>query len=349
MQDQFDIFICHASEDKEKFVRQLVKELQKKKLRVWYDEFELKLGDSLRECIDKGLASSRYGAVVLSHAFYSKDWPQQELNALYAKFTLTGDKVILPVWHGITTEEVQKYSPLLADRVAAKSSDGVETVANQIFEVISGNKTEPSKANKGNKPENSDRVQLIRDSLGRFFKKEWKWIVGTVLVVIGLIITLGLAQNNGPFINIKPFQYTKSHEYFFIKKNPKEGDFVVQFQLEVHNVRGNVAKDLTFLKSEVRLPSGQSKSPSIPIISSDLGPYDKFYAKFNLVTDTLTVKFKRLPSGDMEGVPVIPMIEFDVILKYSSDMFFFFKKEHQIDASYKISADSAVRTRYETF
>jgi len=200
IQNRYDVFICHASEDKKTFVKQLAEELRDKKgLKVWYDEFELKLGDSLRECIDKGLASSRYGVVVLSHAFFSKNWPKQELNALYNKFTSTGQKVILPVWHDITPEDVIKHSPLLADRVAVKSTDGVDSVVDRIFEVISGDKDKLQEVSKGNKPEISSRHHLILESLGRFVKKEWKWIIGIIIAMVGLIIAFNTSQ-----ITIRP-------------------------------------------------------------------------------------------------------------------------------------------------
>jgi hypothetical protein len=70
---KWDIFICHASEDKEEIVRPMAKALLDEGLRVWYDEFTLTLGDHLRRSIDKGLALSRYGLVVLSPNFFAKN------------------------------------------------------------------------------------------------------------------------------------------------------------------------------------------------------------------------------------------------------------------------------------
>src|SRR5262249_1408718 len=101
----------------------------------WYDEFELKLGDSLRQSIDKGLRDSRFGIVVLSHAFFSKPWPQKELDGLVAR-EINGKKVILPVWHKLTREEVLNYSPILADKLAVSSSKGLEAVVQQIIRAI---------------------------------------------------------------------------------------------------------------------------------------------------------------------------------------------------------------------
>jgi TIR domain len=88
--------------------------------RVWYDEFELRVGDSLRQSIDKGLVNSRFGIVVLSPAFFAKNWPQYELSGLVAR-EMDGHKVILPIWHDVDREDVLAYSPTLADKVALSS------------------------------------------------------------------------------------------------------------------------------------------------------------------------------------------------------------------------------------
>ena len=112
-----DAFICHASEDKEEFVRPLAEGLIGAGFQVWYDEFTLKVGDSLRRSIDRGLAGSRFGIVVLSLSFFAKNWPQYELDGLVAK-EIVGGKVVLPIWHRVTKDDVIKYSPTLADRVA---------------------------------------------------------------------------------------------------------------------------------------------------------------------------------------------------------------------------------------
>jgi hypothetical protein len=110
------LFISHASEDKEAFVRPLAEAL-KERFDIWYDEYELFVGSSLLEEISKGLAASDFGIVVLSPHFFAKKWTQQELNGF---FTLEEKdrKIILPIWKDITQIEVLKYSPILADRIA---------------------------------------------------------------------------------------------------------------------------------------------------------------------------------------------------------------------------------------
>ena len=96
-----DVFICHAREDKDEFVRPLVEALRSHHIEVWYAEFALDVGDSLREAIDRGLATSRYGIVVLSPSFFRKRWPNRELNGLVAREMGEDHGIILPIWHGV--------------------------------------------------------------------------------------------------------------------------------------------------------------------------------------------------------------------------------------------------------
>lgn len=133
--ESWDTFISHASEDKDAVVRPLANELQARGLRVWYDEFALRLGDSLRRSIEKGLANSRFGIVVLSPAFFAKEWPQRELDALVAR-EISGGKVILPVWHRVGKRDVLQASPLLADKMAVSTARGIRAIADQILQAV---------------------------------------------------------------------------------------------------------------------------------------------------------------------------------------------------------------------
>lgn len=131
----WDVFICHASEDKETVARPLAEALRKRGFHVWYDEFTLKLGDSLRRNIDRGLRDSRYGIVILSRDFFKKEWPQKELDGLNER-EQDGKKVILPIWHDVTAEEVRYYSPMLAGRLAAKTRDGMRHIIDMVVDVF---------------------------------------------------------------------------------------------------------------------------------------------------------------------------------------------------------------------
>ena len=131
-----DVFICHASEDKAALVRPLAEALRDENVDVWYDEFSLKLGDSIRRSIDKGLKQSRFGVVVLSPAFFQKQWTQYELDGLAEREMSGHDKVMLPVWHDVEHDDVMQYSPSLAGRVAVSSSDGISHIVDEILDVV---------------------------------------------------------------------------------------------------------------------------------------------------------------------------------------------------------------------
>lgn len=103
--DTYDVFISHASEDKDGIVRELAEALRDERLRVWYDEFTLRIGDSLRRKIDQGLANSRVGIVILSPAFMKKGWTNYELDGLVTR-SVSGGQILLPIWHNVTKQQV---------------------------------------------------------------------------------------------------------------------------------------------------------------------------------------------------------------------------------------------------
>jgi hypothetical protein len=132
----YDLFICHASEDKDSFVQPLAEALREEHIEVWYDEFTLKLGDNIRRTIDNGLMQSRFGIIVLSQAFFNKKWPTYELDGLTQIEMRGSDKVLLPIWHGVDYNDVFTYSPSLANRKAISSEEGLDKVLKAIDRVI---------------------------------------------------------------------------------------------------------------------------------------------------------------------------------------------------------------------
>jgi hypothetical protein len=131
-----DVFVSHAGSDRESFVNALVEGLVARGLSVWFSESEIVLGDSLRERIDDGLASSQFGVVVLSPAFFDHHWATTELDAMAARSNAEGRKVILPVWHRMTVDEVRKIAPSVAAVAGIPSSVGVPAVADAIVRAV---------------------------------------------------------------------------------------------------------------------------------------------------------------------------------------------------------------------
>jgi len=114
---EYDVFISHASEDKDGFVNEFKAELERRGVKVWIDDIAIGWGDSLRAKIDNGLKTSRFGIVVISRHYIRKGWTNYELDGLFEK-EMTCGKTILPIWHDISKKEVQDFSPALAGRKA---------------------------------------------------------------------------------------------------------------------------------------------------------------------------------------------------------------------------------------
>lgn len=133
---EFDVFISHSSVDKP-YVAPLVSALEAAGISVWFDKNTMEWGDSLRSEIDRGLAACRYGIVVFSKAFLKKKkWTEHELNALFAREEL-GKKVILPIWHGITRDDLIDYSPAFADRLAKNSiTDSYADIVDSLLSML---------------------------------------------------------------------------------------------------------------------------------------------------------------------------------------------------------------------
>lgn len=138
----YDVFISHASEDKDDIARPLAEALQERRLNVWFDELRLKIGDSLREQIAKGINSSRFAVVILSESFVSKGWTKHEIRGMMTR-SIDGQQVILPIWHKFSRQQVIDFDPGLADTVALNTAvSTVEEIADEIADVILGTDSE---------------------------------------------------------------------------------------------------------------------------------------------------------------------------------------------------------------
>lgn len=130
-------FISHDSSDKDTLVRELARELLSLKCPVWYDEYSLKVGDSLRAMIEKGLKETHCCVLVLSPAFLSNEgWGKAEFDSIFTREILEKKNVILPIWHNVTVQEVYEYSPRLADKVGLQSVKGIPQLARSLASAI---------------------------------------------------------------------------------------------------------------------------------------------------------------------------------------------------------------------
>lgn len=130
-------FISHDSGDKDALVRELAHEMIRLMCPVWYDEFSLKVGDSLRASIENGLKEARKCIVVLSPNFFSNGgWSRAEFDSVFTREILEKKNVILPVWHNVEAKDVYEYSPRLADKVGLRSSLGVKELARRLTAAV---------------------------------------------------------------------------------------------------------------------------------------------------------------------------------------------------------------------
>lgn len=131
-----DFFISHASEDKDSVVRDLANNLMMNGALVFYDEYSIKLGDSLSDSINKGITNSNHAIIVLSKYFFEKGWTNAELQALFNKSLREQFKMLI-IYHEIDHTQVAEKYPLLADIKGIDSSVGIEKISQALFEAIS--------------------------------------------------------------------------------------------------------------------------------------------------------------------------------------------------------------------
>lgn len=127
------LFISHASEDKDSFVRQLASALQDSGIDVWYDEYEIKPGMSIRESVDRGLASCDVGILVFSKWYFKKKWTIWELNGLIQKM-LNNSATLIPIYFDISHEEIFRISPSLSDIMGIRFANDIKNVAKKVSE-----------------------------------------------------------------------------------------------------------------------------------------------------------------------------------------------------------------------
>jgi hypothetical protein len=125
--DLRDVFLCHAWDDRKDAAKELHDLLESKGVSVWFSEKDVLLGSSLLREIDKGLAKSRVGIVLVTPSFLKRvkgeGIADKELSALLAR------DLLVPIVHNTTFEELREVSPLLGSR------SGLSTIEESMVEV----------------------------------------------------------------------------------------------------------------------------------------------------------------------------------------------------------------------
>lgn len=112
-------FISHDSRNKELIAKPLAYGLSSRLCSVWYDEYSLKVGQSLRESIENGIKNAKKCVLVLTKEFLTNPgWTKKEFNSIFTREMIFNERIVIPIWYEIKKEEVYEYSPSLADTVA---------------------------------------------------------------------------------------------------------------------------------------------------------------------------------------------------------------------------------------
>lgn len=130
-------FISHDSRDKDLIARPIAIGLAGLMCPVWFDEFSLRVGDRLRESIERGLREARKCVLIITpHFIANRGWTREEFNAIFTRELVERADVILPVWHEVTREQVFEFSPVLADRVAVNWTLGPQEAVRRLKRAI---------------------------------------------------------------------------------------------------------------------------------------------------------------------------------------------------------------------
>jgi hypothetical protein len=132
----YDAFVIHAVEDRSAITSELCARLKDAKIKIWYSGDYLTVGCNLHEEIMEALPKSRYGIIILSENSIHSEWLAKELYELLPRATNRRQKVILPVFHGITIDELKKKIIVPDNIWSTSSADGVEKAANVLISAI---------------------------------------------------------------------------------------------------------------------------------------------------------------------------------------------------------------------
>jgi hypothetical protein len=133
--DLRDVFLCHAWDDRQGAAKQLHDLLEAAGVKVWFSEKDLGLGVPMMRAIDKGLAASRMGLVLVTPALLTR-LPKESVADKELSALLAGNRLV-PIVHNTTYEALRNVSPLLASRSGLDTAeDSMAVIATKIAELV---------------------------------------------------------------------------------------------------------------------------------------------------------------------------------------------------------------------
>ena len=195
---KYDASISRAFEDKKYLVKSLANNLAGAGARIWYDEFSLRPGDSLRKSIEKGLRESRYGIIVLSKAFFEKFWTNAEFDVVFSLASQRHARFTFPLWHKVSFKEVQEFSPMLSMRfgVDTKNKSLLQKILREIRPDLSSEvdaRANPTSfaphliSNPYMSKEQITQSKLLQHLSVWRAGRDWKPYVGNILTCYGMV------------------------------------------------------------------------------------------------------------------------------------------------------------------
>lgn len=119
---EFDVFISHANKDKEDLIEELYQSLNTLGVNIFYDKESLEWGDHWKDRILNGTKKAEFAIIVISENFFDREWTERELAEFLNRQNRNGQKLILPILHNITIEQLKAKYPLVADIQAMDSA-----------------------------------------------------------------------------------------------------------------------------------------------------------------------------------------------------------------------------------
>ena len=120
---EYDVFLSHANADKQSFVEELNISLEKLGIKIFYDKKSLEWGDKWKERILDGTKKAEFAIIVISENFFDREWTEKELSEFLNRQNRNGQKLILPIVHNITNDDLSKKYPSIAEIQAIDSKN----------------------------------------------------------------------------------------------------------------------------------------------------------------------------------------------------------------------------------
>mgnify|MGYP002591030856 FL=1 len=112
---EYDVFISHANKDKEDLIEKLYRSLEMLGIKIFYDKESLEWGDNWKDRILNGTKKAEFAIIVISENFFDREWTEKELHEFLNRQNRNGQKLILPIVHNITMNQLKDKYPSVAD------------------------------------------------------------------------------------------------------------------------------------------------------------------------------------------------------------------------------------------